>query len=231
MKDIYQRIMNHFVTVETSQKQGGQLLETPDQSEDFRAAAYEIGKYVPQEDAIYGGYVVDPKDGNGKSLGIKGMHIWWAPEDITNRAGRGQALVSHGKAVQEITGLTGWHGHDGEANEAVVGRDKAFFDSVRDRTYQGGWIAPPKPFLDGKDVDGMPVHAEHLCKNKDVGAFAGTFTTNDSDTNPWWYLSSSEPSGSVASVFAIRLSDGSRAWANTDYEKVHVRPCRVELVI
>jgi hypothetical protein len=172
----------------------------------------QIGELVPGK-GIYAG-IWEPKDRNGRSLG-KIFDLYAAPKDIEGSKGK-KILLTFNKAVRHVAGLRNWNGHDGSRLES----DDAIYEAVRAGRYADleKWFIPTKDIL-----------TENVYKNKDTGAFKGTFTTASGSDLANWYWSSSELRENPSFVYDFRLSDGNVHWGHKDNGSLSCRPLRAEL--
>jgi len=172
--------------------------------------------------------VYEPKDRSGRSLNKK-SHAFAMPEDLKDATGK-NLILTFNNAAKEVGKLRNRHGHDG----LYLENDTALDEALKNGSYRGQWIIPPRELLHGKDVDGNSVAVENLLTNKDKGAFAGTFTLTDtsgSDGCPDWYWSLTEHREDRGYVWGVRLSGGNDGRNHKDGGRLACRPVRLELIL
>jgi len=151
-----------------------------------------------------------PKDRDGKSLG-KAFNVYAAPEDLTDESGK-KALLTFKDTAKRITALRNWHGHDG----GNFPNDTALYEGLRNGSAVGKWFIPTRDLL-----------TDNLYANKDTGDLKGTFATNGSGLDVW-YWSCTEHRDHTSFVWNTRFSDGGDDWHGIDNPRLSCRPCRVE---
>lgn len=157
---------------------------------------YQPGDLVPGEGIYIGKY--EPKDREGKSLS-KAFNVFAAPEDLPE-------TMKYVDAVKHIAKLKKWNGYDG-TNYAT---DKEFYAAVKNDSYDGGWIIPPRSVLSSKYLDEKDAAPGNIFEHKDKGAPRGTFkmkTSIHGDYLEWYWTSTNYP-GDSKNMMAIRFSDG-----------------------
>jgi hypothetical protein len=137
--------------------------------------------------------------------------------------------------VKHIAGLKNWHGHDG-TNYAT---DKEIYAALKDGSYKGGWIIPPRELLVGTEPDGpggvrkgTVIQPDNILAHKDKGVLKDTFKTatasgSDYPNYPSWYWSSTEYRVFPSSVWVVRFSDGYEYWLLKDDLRLSCRPVRL----
>ena len=170
------------------------------------------GQLVSGQGVYIGKY--QPKDREGNSLG-KIFNAFASPEDLTNKSGK-KATFIYVDAVKRIAELKDWNGFDG-TNYAT---DKELYKALKDGSYTGGWIIPPRELLSGTDVDGeKDVQKDNLYAHKDKGSFKGTFTTAAARGGSvffQWYWSCTKDRGHPSGVWNADFSDGFEDWHHKD---------------
>jgi len=131
--------------------------------------------------------------------------------------------------VKHIAKLKGWNGFDGTNYPT----DKEIYAALKDGSYNGGWIIPPRELLFGKDVNGNVTQPDNLYAHKDKGALAGTFCTVASigSVFPHFYWPSTEDRDDSFFVHVVRFSDGDENWVHKDHYRLCCRPVRLERII
>ena len=191
----------------------------------------EIGESVSGQGIFLGQY--SPKDQNGKSLG-KIFNVFAAPEDLSVKESKSgffkkretvTRVFTFNDAAKLVAELKDWHGHDGASFENSAVLTKA----LKDGSYKGEWVIPPREILSGKDVDGNDAQQNHLYKHQNKGAFKGTFKTAASSGSdcPDWYCSSTEDCDHSSEVHGVLFSDGYESWLFKDDIRLSCRPVRL----
>jgi hypothetical protein len=182
----------------------------------------EPGRLTPQ-----GVYLAQytPKDRAGKSLG-KVFNVFAAPQDLPD-------TMKYVDAVKHIAKLKDWNGFDG-TNYAT---DKEIYAALKDGSYNGGWIIPPRELLVGTEPDGESgvrkgkvIQPDNLFDHQNKGAFKGTFKTaaaRDGSDFPDWYWSSTERRDDPSDVWDVRFSDGNEDWNHKGHSRLSCRPVRL----
>jgi hypothetical protein len=195
------------------------------------AESYEIGQTVAGK-GIYAG-VWEPKDRNGRSLGKK-YNIFAAPEDLVDSSGT-KVLLTFKNAAKEVGKLKNWHNYNGLVvpDRAIdAGYEAYLYETLKGNKYKGEWVIPTRDVLHGKDIDGNDVQEDNLYNYKDIGDFAGTYTTDTSRSgHALWYWSSTEHRDFPDYVYNVRFSDGDDGWDTKDYYRLSSRPVRFEELI
>ena len=184
-------------------------------------ARAEPGELIPGQGIFLGQY--QPKDRTGNSLG-KIFNVFAAPQDLPD-------TMKYADLVKHIARLEAWHGFDG-ANYAT---DKEIYAALKDGSYNGGWIIPPRELLTGTEADsarglrvGKVVQPDNLLRHKNKGAFKNTFKiSTGSFGSPVWYWSSTEVANSPSKVWCAGFSNGQQDWTAKDNLLMHCRPVRL----
>jgi hypothetical protein len=131
----------------------------------------------------------EPQDREKQSLG-KIFNVYAAPQDLPE-------TMKYVDTVKHIADLKNWNGFDG-TNYAT---DKEIYAALKDGSYTGGWIIPPRELLSGTEPDGKfgirqgnIIQPDNLYAHKDKGSFKDTFTTAAASGSdyPEWCWSSTE---------------------------------------
>ena len=181
------------------------------------------GKEIAGQGIYLGQYA--PKDRAGNSLG-KVFNVFAAPQDLPD-------TMKYIDAVKHIAKLKNWNGHDG-TNYAT---DKELYAALKDGSYSGGWVIPPRDLLVGTEADGPTgvrkgtiIQPDNLFDHRNTGAFKDTFTTaaasGSDDDYPRWYWSSTEPRELPSGVWTVGFSDGTEDWHLKDNLRLSCRPVR-----
>ena len=183
---------------------------------------YKPDELVRGQGIFLGQY--NPKDRDGRSLG-KIFNVFAAPQDLPE-------TMKYVDAVKHIAKLKGWNGFDG-TNYAT---DKEIYAALKDGSYNGGWIIPPRELLVGTEPDGKSgirkgkvIQPDNLFDHQNKGAFKGTFKTAASSGSvyPGWYWSSTEYREDPSFVGVVRFSDGNGGWLRKDNYRFSCRPVRL----
>ena len=148
------------------------------------------GDIIEGEGIYLGKY--SPKNRMGQSL-KKTFNVYAAPEDLPE-------LMNYMALVKYIAALKSWHGHDGANYES----DKDIYKALKNGSYNGGWIIPPRELMGGRDPDDCKgarlgreiIQPDNMFDHQDKGSFKNTFNTTvfaDHPKYPEWYWSSSQP--------------------------------------
>ena len=182
----------------------------------------ELGQYIEGQGIYLGQY--KPKDRAGNSLG-KVFNVYAAPEDLPD-------TMKYLDTVKHIAGLKAWHGYDGTNYPT----DKEIYQALKDGSYKGGWIIPPRELLIGTEPDGESgvrkgtiIQPDNLFDHQNKGAFKGTFKTvaSSGSASPDWYWSSTEDRDNPSCVWGARFSDGDEGWDHKDTIRLSCRPVRL----
>lgn len=175
---------------------------------------------IPGEGIFLGHYT--PRDRDGHTLG-KVFDVFAAPEDLTDESGV-RAIFKYVEAVTRVTALKGWHGSDGGSYVS----DTQLYAALKDGSYRGEWVIPPRDLLDGMDVDENQTQPDNLVAHRNKGAFSGTFTMAASGSGyPSWYWSSTEKRDHPSYVYCVRLSYDHGDWDPKDGDRLSCRPVRL----
>jgi hypothetical protein len=130
----------------------------------------------------------EPKDSDGNSL-HRIFNVFAAPEDLTNSFGN-KILDTYLDAVDRVSQLRKWHGHNG----AHYSKDLALHKAFSDESYKGEWVIPPLEILTGFDRFGQHDQDDNLAKHRCAGAFNGTFAKETFENKGYhqWYWSSTQ---------------------------------------
>lgn len=162
------------------------------------------GDLIPGQGIYLGRY--KPKDRNYVKLG-KVFNVFAAPEDLP-------AAMKYPDAVAYIAELKEWHGFDG----THYLNDGEIYAALKDGSYDGGWIIPPRELLFGTAPDSgrgiredNVIQRDSLFYHQNTGAFKGTFKTSTPHdiSNIEWYWSSTEQYGYPSMTWGGRILDGS----------------------
>jgi hypothetical protein len=164
--------------------------------------------------------VWEPVDREGKILGKK-FRVFAAPEDIANLSG--EKLLTFEEAAAEVAALKNWHGHKGYK----IADNQTLHAMLESGVYEGGWIIPPREILGGFDYAGRAVWKESLFKNKDDGAFAGTFATHGirPEHAPFYWSCTGDRDGYN---WTVCFTNGFPAGYDKKLSKNYCRPVRME---
>ena len=182
-----------------------------------RVTTFQIGQLVGGQGIFIGTWT--PTDEKGDSLS-KTFNIFAAPEDLpgTNR---------YIEVVEHIAGLENWHGHDG----ADCLTDIELREALKDGSYTGGWVVPPRELLTGRDASGNLVQADNLYAHRNKGALRGAFSkmiVNSSDYSDR-YWSSTAHAVLPRYMQDVRFSDGAEGWSHIGIRGLRCRPVRLVL--
>jgi len=123
--------------------------------------------------------------GHGVIIGtwqLKGLsqkfNVFAAIEDLTNEAGE-KEIYTYDDTVKRMAELEDWHGFDGTKYK----NDKEFYEALKNGSYDGGWIIPPRELLTGTKANGPEgfrsgsyiVQPDNLFDHQDKGSLSGTF--------------------------------------------------------
>ena len=188
---------------------------SPSPEKPRRVTPFQIGQLVDGQGIFIGTW--SPRDNEGNSL-RKTFNIFAAPQDLpgTNR---------YIEVVEHIAGLENWHGHDG----ADCQTEGELREALKDDSYNGGWVVPPRELLTGKDSKGNKVQADNLYAHKDKGALRGTFSDvvmYRSDYSDW-YWSSTGYAVLPRYMHDARFSDGAESWSHIGTCGLRCRPVRL----
>ena len=182
----------------------------------------KIGQLIKGRGIFFGTW--EPKDGEGRSLG-KIFNMFAAPEDLTDRSGE-RKTFKYFEAVERISSLKNWHGHDGTPYRT----DKELIEALKDGTYNGDWFIPPRELMIGGDETDEVVQPDHLYAHHDKGDLRGTFTleaSNQAGCAIWYWSSTARPD--KPSFFSnIRFMNGHEDWNHKDSFQLSIRPVRLE---
>lgn len=136
----------------------------PEQKEDVvdQLETADRGALVKGQGIYLGIYALKDKD--GVSLG-KIFNVYAAPENLP-----GQDL-NYEDTVNYIANLRLRHGHDGTKYKS----DEEIHAALKDGSYKGGWIIPPREILCGKDRNGQSTTPDNLHDSRNKGEFISTF--------------------------------------------------------
>ncbi|GEM_PF-3481874 len=173
---------------------------------------------------------VEPKDRNGKSLGVK-LNVFGLPKDYVFSGS--EQCQTFKKAAEEVGNIKGLFGHDGLKLDPEH-YEEGFIAAIKDGSAFGKWIIPFREWVDGKDRDGKIVQEKNnLYALQNEGDFKKTFTTErgGSSNYPHYYWSCTEHRVPSTYVWLVRFSDGDDGWSLKGYGRLSCRPCRVELAL
>jgi hypothetical protein len=118
--------------------------------------------------------------------------------------------------------LKAWNGvYEGDAKNGFDGTnyatDKELLKALKEGSYNGGWIIPPRELLSGNLLAAF--------KN---GVLKGIKTAVSSGSDyPVWYWSSTEGRDYPSNVWFVRFSDGREDWNHKDTLRLSCRPVRL----
>jgi hypothetical protein len=160
----------------------------------------------------------------GESIG-EIFNVFAAPHDLKTEDGRETFTLE--EAVQAVSELKDWCGHDG----SYCKDDSALDAILKYGVYKGGWIVPPLDLLFSINERGSKTQPDSLYIHRSNRAFNGTFNTEPGG-RPSWYLSCTEPLNDTQATFIVRFWDRnlSENEKNEDGIKTRVRPVRLEPV-
>lgn len=151
------------------------------------AVSFKIGEAVQGEGIFLGQW--QPKDHEGNFLS-KAFNVFAAPRDLSRKLKYRDALAQVGK-------LRGWQGHDGENYDS----DQDIYAALKDGSYKGGWVIPPRELLSGMAANGPRgrrighiAQPDNLYDHRNSGAFRETFQT---EALPYYWSSTRELSSLV----------------------------------
>jgi hypothetical protein len=167
-----------------------------------------IGDAIEGEGIFVGRY--SPKGRDGESLG-KTFNVFAAPQNLPE-------TMTYDDTVKYIAQLKSWNGFDG-TNYAT---DREIYAALKDGSYNGGWIIPPRELLVGTEPDGAGegvrpgaiIQPDNLFDYRDKGALKETFKAEASGDYryPIWHWSSTEHRFHPTGVWAAGFSDGWESW-------------------
>lgn len=130
----------------------------------------------------------------------KTFNVFAAPEDLPG------GTRNYLKTQARVATLKNWHGYDG----ADYLTDKEIYVALKEGSYDGGWIIPPKE-----------IQKELLARHREAGALAGTFKTDVEDEFNWprHYWSST--------VYDFLFSDNGKYKDGDDVFRMSCRPVRL----
>jgi hypothetical protein len=152
------------------------------------------------------------------------FNVFAAPEDLPE-------TMTYNDTVTAVAGLEGWHGHDG----ARYADDKEIYAALKDGSYGGGWIIPPRELLSGTKADsparglqGDVVQPDNLFDHRNTGSFKKTFETarGSGPDYPHLYWSSSEER-SASGVWSVDFADFDEGFDLKDKCELSCRPVRL----
>jgi len=174
------------------------------------------GQIMPDGSVCLGQW--QPKDGTGRSLG-QTFNVFAAQEDLPIAH-----CEDYSKIVGYVSGLTNWHGHDGEGYDS----DAALIDVLKNGKYKGGWVIPPRVLLHGYDARHRKVKDNNIYDLRGVDGLKGTFNTTISQDKSW-YVSCTESVGDYG-ISIVRFANGDKAWQPKDANYMSCRLVRLEPV-
>jgi hypothetical protein len=175
------------------------------------------GDLLEELGGIYLG-IYEPRDTGGNSLGLT-FNVIAAPCDLRkNPAG----VLTFADTVKAVAALSNWHGYSGE-NYACA---REIYQALKDGSYKGGWIIPPIELLAGQNLNHF-MQPDNMFRYKDQGAFAGTFTTENTGGigMPQVYWSTTEPCGDPSRIVSCSFA-GRFVANNADYKDAGFMSCR-----
>jgi hypothetical protein len=178
--------------------------------------------------------VWEPWDRKDTPIGRK-YRVYAAPEDLKDS--NGTVHREYRQTVEEVAGLTNWHGHDGEPFVT----DTALFWALKEDRYEGGWIIPPREIMEGDrfiiSKKGNVFWTPNLRDNQNAGDLDGTFQ----NTGKFYWSCTESYLGKWCTNFAFDKNieaGGWDDWVHPDQSEVFkederafcCRPCRLEEV-
>lgn len=188
-------------------------------------AQAEPGQLIPGEGVYVGKYTPVDRDGNSLS---ETFNAFAAPEDLPK-------TMEYIDAVKAVAELKDWNGHDGTNYE----NDTGLYEALKDGSYTGGWIIPPRELLTGTKADGPSgvrqgtiMQPDNLFDHRNTGSFKNTFETaaRSGSGGPQWYWSSSEHRGEPSYVWIANFSCGYDDWDHKGINRMSCRPVRLVAV-
>jgi len=168
--------------------------------------------------------VWEPKDRDGNSLSQK-FNVFAAPEDLQEHGER--SLHGYDITVRILAKTKNFYGFDGAAYE----NDIEIYAALRDGSYKGEWIIPPRELLTGTAADGSPgiresviTHMDNLYSSQQKGSFKDTFTERGAR-----YCSSTEHR-TRSGIWTIWFSNAYEAPMGKNEATYCCRPVRLEPV-
>ncbi len=164
-----------------------------------------------------------PKDLKGQSLG-KIFNVFAAPQDLTDESGQKQTYT-YKEVVIRLAQLKDWNGYDG----THYAGDKELYKALKEGSYNGGWIIPPRELLAGTDADGNKIHPDNLYTHKDTKTLKDSFCKNTADGYgfPDWYWSSTEHRSDPTHVWNVHFTDGTENNDSKEWYRLSCRPVRL----
>ena len=130
------------------------------------------------------------------------FRVYAAPQDL-----QGDGLRD---VMNQVAALSFWHGHFG----AAYASDEDLLMRMKDGSYNGSWVIPPRMLLDGTDMNYCTVFKDHLLACHEREGLAATFAGAASDPRP--YISSTLHENSKSFVWATYLHDRNHEWKKGD---------------
>ncbi len=189
----------------------------------YRKEELYPGRFIEGQGVYLGEYAA--KDRKGKTVG-KVFDVFAAPEDLTTVTGKRETF-DYIHAVDAVAALKEWHGYDGTPYK----NDEEIYTALKDGSYNGGWIIPPREILIGSDLNGVHnIEQRNLFRVKNSGAFAGTFSNVDKrkgvEAEGWYWSSTQHPKDPQLSWYS-RFSDTAGAWNSQSNYKMSCRLVRL----
>ena len=175
-----------------------------------------------------------PQDSDGTSL-RQTFNVFAAPHDVRNTPGKKESC-NYLDAVKHVGSLKNWNGFDGENYDT----DKDLIQALKDGTYKGGWVIPPREVLMGENADGVQVQPDNLYAHWDKGALKGSFVKEANESHGSLYAdrywssteSQTKSSGTMKDkryMYSFHFGDGVYFNVVDDYNWQSCRPIRLEL--
>ncbi len=205
--------------------------------------APRIGQYVPCEGIFMG--LWQPRDKAGNLVGIE-CELY---ADTRDQRFTAYELKTCTNKMAENTCLTdpssydsGLFSDDGAtadflrttADDFIRNGGRAGEDGWFRPNCIGNWFVPAREIVDGMALDKngrlVKVRTENLYDLRDVGSFAGTFTTTSANDYAEWYWSSTKhrtPRDDSDSICIIDFSRGICGWGSAGNTRLSCRLCRV----
>lgn len=133
----------------------------------------EIGDLVVNQGIYLGKW--QPVDREGNSLG-KTFNVFAAPENLKGSLGQDR-LRTYEETFEKIKRLSKWHGHNGAGYES----DSELLQALKEGTYKGEWVIPPRELVSGKNCKDEEMQADNLYRHQKTGKFNGTFPLEADD--------------------------------------------------
>lgn len=184
-----------------------------------RLESYEIGQLVEGEGLYVGRW--SPRDPLQKGLG-QTFNVFAAPHDLMRP-------YTYDKASDRVAGISHWQGHAGEGLHSA----ESIRAALREKTYKGGWIIPPRELLCGSahgELSSVITNESHLIAVLDSAERGHAFRRRDDNYDPAYYFSSTLNPSAPDKVYAVRPNDRRGGWVVRDKQAMLCRPVRLVAV-